>query len=251
MPGHVFPLAARDGGVLVRAGHTEAAVDIARLAGLRPAGVICEIMNDDGTMARLPDLVTFAQRHGLKIGTIADLIAYRRRTEKLVDRLAEHPFRSRIGGEFRLVVYQNRITGVQHLALVKGEIAAGKPTLVRMHALNVLDDVLLDADSPRSGELTAALAAIGRAERGVLILIREAQPLTILERLAARAEGTTPARPSGSAQLREYGVGAQILGDLGVGKMVLLSNTRRTIVGLEGYDLEVVEQRPIDPEGGA
>src|SRR5258705_8328447 len=157
MPGHVFRLVARHGGVLIRTGHTEAAVDIARLAGLYPSGVICEIMNDDGTMARLPDLVKFAQFHGLKVGTIADLIAYRRRSEKLVERGVETTFESAYGGEFRLIVYVNRVSYAEHIALVKGNPAAGGPVLLRMHALNVLDDVLHDRTHVPGGELERAM----------------------------------------------------------------------------------------------
>jgi 3,4-dihydroxy 2-butanone 4-phosphate synthase/GTP cyclohydrolase II len=231
-PGHVFPLVARDGGVLVRTGHTEAAVDIARLAGLNPSGVICEIMNDDGTMARRPDLVRFAQFHGLKIGTIADLIAYRRRHDRIVERKIETDFDSRHGGRFRMHVYVNRVAYAEHIALVKGEIAKGGPVLVRMHALNVLDDVLADAASGRGGELQAAMEMIGRAGRGVVVLIREPLPRAIAPRPA-------------SGELRDYGVGAQILLDLGVREMILLSNTERTIIGIDGYGLRVAGRRPI------
>ena len=243
-PGHVFPLVARDGGVLVRTGHTEAAVDIARLAGLNPSGVICEIMNDDGTMARRPDLVRFAQYHGLKIGTIADLIAYRRRYDRIVERAVETTFRSRFGGEFRMIVYVNRIAYAEHIALVKGDLSANgspEPVLVRMHALNVLDDVLGDCSSGKGGELQTAMRMIAEAGRGVIVLIREPLPTSLSDRVKARLGG--PA--AGTSALRDYGIGAQILLDLGVKDMVLLSNTRRTIVGLEGYGLRVVDQRPI------
>ena len=239
-PGHIFPLMARDGGTLVRAGHTEAAVDIARLAGLNPSGVICEIMNDDGSMARLPDLIGFAQYHGLKIGTIADLIAYRRRRETLVERLMETKFSSRIGGDWTLRVYANRAVYAEHLALIKGDPAAPGPVLVRMHALNVLDDVLEDADSGRGGDLQAAMRMIADAGRGVVVVVREPSPDALTRRLQRRLEGT----PDGQ-QLRDYGVGAQILFDLGVREMVLLSNTQRSIVGLDGYGLSVIDQRPI------
>ncbi|WP_119458317.1 3,4-dihydroxy-2-butanone-4-phosphate synthase [Rhodospirillaceae bacterium SYSU D60014] len=240
-PGHVFPLVAREGGVLVRTGHTEAAVDIARLAGLNPSGVICEIMNDDGTMARRPDLVKFAQYHGLKIGTIADLIAYRRRYDRIVERAAETQFQSRYGGDFRMMVYVNRIAYAEHIALVKGDLAASGPPLVRMHALNLLDDVLGDCSGGKGGELQTAMEMIGEAGRGVVVLIREPLPTSLSDRVKARME--TPASPIKT--LRDYGIGAQILLDLGVKDMVLLSNTQHTIVGLEGYGLRVVEQRPI------
>jgi 3,4-dihydroxy 2-butanone 4-phosphate synthase/GTP cyclohydrolase II len=247
-PGHIFPLVARDGGVLVRTGHTEAAVDIARLAGLNPSGVICEVMNDDGTMARRADLIKFAQFHNLKIGTIADLIAYRRRHDRIVERLVETGFRSRYGGEFHMVVYVNRIAYAEHVALVKGDIAQGGPVLVRMHALSILDDVLGDLGGSRGGELQTALRMVAEAGRGVVVLIREPMPTSLSDRVKARLG----ARHAGAGELRDYGVGAQILLDLGVRDMVLLSNTERTIIGLEGYGLRVVERRPIPlpPAGG-
>jgi 3,4-dihydroxy 2-butanone 4-phosphate synthase/GTP cyclohydrolase II len=244
-PGHVFPLVAREGGVLVRTGHTEAAVDIARLAGLNPSGVICEIMNDDGTMARRNDLIAFAQRHGLKIGTIADLIAYRRRHDRIVERALESDFESRWGGNFRMHVYVNRVAHAEHIALVKGDVTTPGPVLVRMHALNVLDDVLGDRMSGRGGELHAAMDTIGAAGRGVVVLIREPSATSLSDRVKARIAGGAGA----SDQLRDYGVGAQILLDLGVREMILLSNTKRRIVGLEGYGLTVAGQRPIAHEG--
>jgi 3,4-dihydroxy 2-butanone 4-phosphate synthase/GTP cyclohydrolase II len=235
----------------VRAGHTEAAVDIARLAGLNPSGVICEIMNDDGSMARLPDLVKFAQFHGLKVGTIADLIAWRRQREKLVAPQMETTLTSRWGGDWRLVTYVNNAQYAEHVALVKGDVAGGDPVPVRMHALNVLDDVLGDAGGGRAGDLQRAMEMIGREGRGVVVLIREPRPDSLSERLKARlmaqeeAAGDADAAADGGRELRDYGVGAQILLDLGVREMVLLSNTPRTIIGLDGYGLTVVEQRPI------
>ncbi len=241
-PGHVFPLVARDGGVLVRAGHTEAAVDLARLAGLNPAGVLCEIMKDDGTMARLPDLFGFAQTHGLKMATIADLIAYRLRNERIVERVAESPFESRFGGAFKLIVYANAVDYVEHIALVKGDLSRPGPVLVRMHALNVLDDVLGDIEGAHHGELARAMQIIGAEGRGVVVLIREPRATTVSNRV--RARGQPPQPP----ELRDYGVGAQILLDLGVRDMILLSNTKRTIVGLEGYGLTVVDRRPLPAE---
>ena len=241
-PGHVFPLAARDGGVLVRTGHTEAAVDISRLAGLNPSAVICEIMNDDGSMARLPDLIAFAQLHGLKIGTIEDLIAYRRRTEKLVERILEEPFTSRTGGEFRLIIYANTVAYAEHIALVKGDVSTPGPVLVRMHSVNILDDVLGDMASSRSRDLHASMEAIGREGRGVIVLIREGYPTFLSDKLKARQEGI---EPDGGHELRDYGIGAQILRDLGVSEMVILSNNPMTVVGLEGYDLKIVSRRPI------
>jgi 3,4-dihydroxy 2-butanone 4-phosphate synthase/GTP cyclohydrolase II len=240
-PGHIFPLQAREGGVLVRTGHTEAAVDLARLAGLNPSGVICEIMNDDGTMARRDDLIAFAQRHGLKIGTIADLIAYRRRHDRIVERAVETPFDSRFGDGFRMIVYVNRVAYAEHIALVTGDLSAPGPILVRMHALNVLDDVLGDRASGKGGELQAAMKIIAAEGRGVVVLIREPLPTSLSDRVRARMGHTEET----GGQLRDYGIGAQILLDLGVHDMVLLSNTRRTIIGLEGYGLRVVGQRPI------
>ena len=242
MPGHVFPLMARDGGVLVRAGHTEAAVDIARKAGLIPAGVICEIMNEDGSMARLPDLIRFAQFHGLKVGTVSDLIQYRRRTETIIEHRRTVPFNSLYGGDFTLHVYANKIDGVEHVALVKGASLSDAATapLVRMHALNVLEDVLGDRSGSHGGELQAAMQMIAAAGQGVVVLLREAQPTSLSQRLAARESGV-----AASKELRDYGIGAQILLDLGVKDMILLSNSQKTIVGLDGYGLHVVEQRPI------
>ena len=239
-PGHVFPLAARPGGVLERAGHTEAAVDIARRAGLIPAGVICEIMNEDGTMSRLPDLVKFAQFHGLKIGTVADLIAYRRRTETLVERRLTQDFTSLHGGDFKLHIYVNKLAKAEHIALVKGDTSGTEPTLVRMHALNVLEDVLGDRSHGHGGELQASMRMVAEAGRGVIVLLREAQAASLSERLAT--EETAQKKQDA---LRDYGVGAQILLDLGVRDMILLSNSHRTIVGLDGYGLHIIEQREI------
>ena len=239
-PGHVFPLLAKEGGVLVRAGHTEAAVDLARLAGLYPAGVICEIMNDDGTMARLPDLVTFAQTHGLKIATIADLIAYRLRYDHLVDVVAETTIDSPYGGTFQAKVYATAVDPAEHIALVKGDVASGGPVLVRVHAVNTLDDLLVSGggnDTP----IHKAMEIIGREGRGVIVLIRESRPDALSARLNQAANGKVQPR------LMEYGIGAQILLDLGVREMVLLSNSpARKIVGLEGYGLTVVGQRGLE-----
>jgi 3,4-dihydroxy 2-butanone 4-phosphate synthase/GTP cyclohydrolase II len=241
-PGHVFPLMAREGGALVRAGHTEAAVDIARLAGLIPAGVICEIMNDDGTMARLPDLVAFAQRHNLKLGTIADLIAHRRRTERLVKRGEQGVVPGPQGGLWRMVAYQSKVDGVEHVALVKGDISGSAPVLVRMHAVDTISDLL---GGSHVDSLHGAFAQIAAAERGVVVLIRENRPGAVSERIRDLVAGkrTEPA-------LRDYGIGAQILLDLGVKDMILLSNHKRTIIGLEGYGLNVVELRGIDGVAG-
>ncbi len=239
-PGHVFPLMAREGGTLIRAGHTEAAVDIARLAGLNPSGVICEVMNDDGTMARLPDLVAFAQHHNLKLGTIADLIAHRRRTEMLVKRVEEGVLRHAIGGEWRLLVYANTVEYAEHLVLVRGDVAAPGPVPVRMHAVDLIDDIVGGALGGHG--LQDAMAMIVAEGRGVVVLVREARATKLSERVRRLADAAGP-----MGELRDYGLGAQILLDLGVRDMVLLSNTRRTIVGLEGYGLTVAEQRPIVP----
>ncbi|MDR3500389.1 MAG: 3,4-dihydroxy-2-butanone-4-phosphate synthase [Parvibaculum sp.] len=240
-PGHVFPLVAKDGGVLVRAGHTEAAVDIARLAGLYPAGVICEIMNDDGTMARLPDLVQFAQLHGLKIATIADLIAYRRRYDHFIHRAIETELESKFGGEFKMMVYLNTVEYAEHIALVKGDISTPEPVLVRMHAINVFDD-LLGATGPRSDILKESMQIISEEGRGVIVLIRDTTATIVSDLLLRKGEALDQGMPR---RLREYGVGAQILLDLGVHEMILLSDTDRSIVGLEGYGLSIAGQRPV------
>ncbi len=245
-PGHIFPLVARDGGVLVRTGHTEASVDIARLAGLNPAGVICEIMNEDGTMARRDDLIRFAQLHGLKIGTIRDLIAYRRRYDRIVERTLETAFSSRFGGDFKLYVYTNRVAHAEHVALVKGDLHGDEPVLVRMHAMNVLDDVLGDATSGRGPELHAAMSEIGRAGRGVIVLIREPLPTSLSDAVQRRMSGGAPqTRSPAPTELRDYGVGAQILLDLGVRRMILLTNRKKVIIGLDGYGLSIDGQQPI------
>ena len=244
-PGHVFPLEARDGGVLVRTGHTEASVDISRLAGLNPSAVICEIMNEDGTMSRLPDLVKFAQFHGLKIGSIADLIAYRLRNDRVVDKVAEMPFQSRFGGDWRMCVYVNTVAYAEHIALVKGDVTGDGPIPVRMHALNVMDDVLGDASTGKSGDLEQAMRMIDAEGRGAVVLIREPYARSLSDIVKARIGEPT----EGPRELRDYGVGAQILLDLGIRDLILLSNTKRTIIGLDGYDLEVVEQRPIPKLG--
>ncbi len=238
-PGHIFPLEARDGGVLVRAGHTEAAVDISRLAGLNPSGVICEIMSDDGTMARLPELLQFAATHGLKVATIADLIAYRRRSEQLVERLVSTELSTR-HGTFTAHVFATRISYAEHIALVKGTLSEHTPALVRMHALDTLTDVLGDTHGNRHDMLDASLKAIAEAESGVLVLLREPKRSAVSEKLIAR----TAEQPEGPI-LRDYGIGAQILLDLGVKSMHLLTNAPKSIIGLEGYGLEVLGYTPI------
>ena len=245
-PGHVFPLMARDGGVLVRTGHTEAAVDLARLAGLNPSGVICEIMNEDGTMSRLPDLVKFAQFHGFKIGAIADLIAYRRRNDRIVERIHETTLDSRHGGEFKMYLYVNKAEYAEHIALVKGDISGSQPTLVRMHAINVFEDALGANQRGRAGDLQKSMEIIGKEGRGVIVIIRERSRNYLSRQLGAGEDsepGDEPGRPRAS---RDYGVGAQILLDLGIKDMVLLSNTPKTIVAIEGYGLTVIDRRPIE-----
>ena len=242
-PGHVFPLVARDGGVLVRTGHTEAAVDISRMAGLTPAGVICEIMNDDGSMARMPDLVAFAQLHGLKIGTIADLIAYRRRTERFVERVMDTSFESVHGGPFRLMLYRNTIEGVEHVALVHGKIDPTKPTLVRMHQVDFAADLLGHVES-RQDYVPKALKAIGEHNgAGVTVFLRDPELHGLAERLAGVEKPKAVDRA-----LRNYGVGAQILLDLGVRDMIVMSSTRPNPTALEGYGLRIVGWRDMDGE---
>ncbi|OYX57096.1 MAG: 3,4-dihydroxy-2-butanone-4-phosphate synthase [Brevundimonas subvibrioides] len=242
-PGHVFPLVARDGGVLVRTGHTEAAVDISRMAGLTPAGVICEIMNDDGTMARLPDLVAFAQLHGLKIGTIADLIAYRRRTERFVERIMDQPFESVHGGPFRLMLYRNTIEGAEHVALVHGRIVPGEPTLVRMHQVDFAADLLGHVED-RQSYIPDALKTITRHDGpGVVVFLRDPTLQGLAERLAGVDKPAAVDR-----SLRNYGVGAQILLDLGVRDMIVMSSTRPEPAAIEGYGLRIVGWRDMDGE---
>ena len=243
-PGHVVPLVARDGGVLVRAGHTEAAVDVARLAGLNPAGVICEIMKDDGTMARLDDLVGFAQLHNLKIGTIRDLIAYRRRHDHLVEQRAEATFTSEWGGEWRALTFWNKATGSEQVALVKGRIDPDKPTLVRMHALSPFADVFGEG-GPRGGLLRRSMEIIGKEGAGVIVVINRPRPDGYTVALQTRS-GAIP--PKDMDELRDYGVGATILTELGVQEMILLSNTHHTLIGLDGYGLSIAGTRPIDSE---
>lgn len=232
-PGHIFPLRARDGGVLVRAGHTEAAVDIARLAGLNPAGVICEIMNEDGSMARLPDLVAFAQKHGLKIGTISDLIRYRRRHDNMISQRASRQVTSTHGGEWTMRIFTDETGGGEHVVLSKGDLTTPEPVLVRMHALDPLHDVL-GVGRESAGSLPDAMQVIAREGRGVVVLIRDLSP-TI----------SVPGE-AGPHTLRHYGLGAQILSSLGLSELVLLTNSAPVkVVGLDGYGLSIHSTRPI------
>jgi 3,4-dihydroxy 2-butanone 4-phosphate synthase/GTP cyclohydrolase II len=242
-PGHVFPLIAREGGVLVRAGHTEAAVDVARLAGLNPSGVICEILNDDGTMARLDDLIPFARHHNLKIGTIRDLIAYRRRHDHLVERRAEMQFQSRWGADWRIISYRNTVTGGEVVALVKGTIDTDKPVLVRMHVHSPLPDLFAE-EGGRAGMLDRAMMAIAEAGSGVVVVLSSTAPDLVACIIRARKDGR---EESGARKvaLREYGIGAQILTDLGIHRITLLSNSDMNYVGLDGYGIEIVDQQPL------
>ncbi len=237
-PGHVFPLRARDGGVLVRAGHTEAAVDISRLAGLNPAGVICEIMNDDGSMARLPDLVAFAQRHNLKIGTISDLISYRRRHDNLVRVRQEEVITSEFGGEWTMRIYTDETQGAEHIVLIKGDITGDAPVLVRMHSMDPLLDVVGVGPKGRAGEFGDAMRLIAEEGRGVLVLLRD---LTMKLVVGDEVSPQT---------LRQYGLGAQILSSLGLSDLILLSNSPKPkVVGLEAYGLSIVGTRKISELG--
>ncbi len=247
-PGHVFPLVARDGGVLVRAGHTEAAVDVARLAGLNPSGVICEIMNEDGTMARMDDLVSFAQFHNLKIGTIRDLIAYRRRHDHLVEKRAEMTFHSKWGGDWKAMTFYNKATGDEQIALVKGRIDPDQPTLVRMHTLSYFVDAFGE-ESERSGLLSKSMELIAEEGGGVIVVINRPMKDSVSRFIKLRAEGKGAGAPE-VEELRDYGVGAQILAELGVQDMTLLTNTHHTLVGLEGYGLSIVGERAIPGTGG-
>jgi len=244
-PGHVFPLIARDGGVLVRAGHTEAAVDISRLAGLYPAGVICEIMKDDGTMARLPDLIEFARAHNLKIGAIEDLIAYRRRNDDFLTRVSETAITSRHGGAFRMIVYRNEVDGAEHAALVAGDIDPSKPVLARVHKVEFGDD-LLGLSPEREGLIPRAMSAIAaNPDGGVLVLIRDTDRAGLSARFGAAPEEDDA---SEIKRYREIGLGSLILRDLGVREMTLLTDTPQKLVGLEGYGLTVTDWRKFDEE---
>ncbi len=235
-PGHVFPLRAKEGGVLVRAGHTEAAVDISRLAGLNPSGVICEIMNEDGTMARLPELVAFAQMHNLKIGTISDLIAYRRRHDNLVRERISQTVSSEFGGDWQMRIFADTAGGAEHIVLSKGDVDTTDPVLVRMHASNPLEDVL-GLVPGRSHQLHDAMEIIAAEGRGVIVLLRDMSAKLVVDGAVS------------PQTLRQYGLGAQILAALGVHNMVLLTNSPSPkVVGLEGYGLSITGTRPIRRE---
>ncbi|MFA8384472.1 MAG: 3,4-dihydroxy-2-butanone-4-phosphate synthase [Pelagibaca sp.] len=237
-PGHVFPLRAKDGGVLVRAGHTEAAVDVSRLAGLNAAGVICEIMNDDGSMARLPELVAFAQRHNLKIGTISDLIAYRRRNDNLVRVRKEETITSEFGGEWQMRIYTDETHGDEHIVLTKGDLSGDDPVLVRMHAMDPMLDVIGTGPKGRADEFQHAMQAVAEAGRGVVVLLRDtSMKLDVGDEVSPKT-------------LRQYGLGAQILSSLGLSKLTLLTNSPTPkVVGLDAYGLEIVGTRKISELG--
>ena len=240
-PGHVFPLIAKDGGVLVRTGHTEAAVDVARLAGLNPSGVICEVMKDDGTMARLDDLIPFAQKHKMKIGTIRDLIAYRRRHDHMIERRAETTFDSRWGGDWKAISFYNKATQTEQLVLQKGHVDPDKPTLVRMHQMSPLSDTFGKLGA-RTGLLPRCMEIIGDEGAGIIVILRGDEP-DMLTRMLQYNAGIVPGDMD---ELRNYGAGAQILADLGVHDMILLTNSHHSLIALDGYDLAVVGQRPIE-----
>ena len=249
-PGHVFPLIARDGGVLVRAGHTEASVDLARMAGLTPAGVICEIMNDDGTMARMPDLVAFAQLHGLKIGTIEDMVAHRLKHDSIIKRVAETEVASAFGGDFRLVAYETTVDAVEHLALVKGDVSLPGPVLVRVHAVDPATDLLgIGSASVQPTQIARAMEAIATEGRGVIVLIRDLRPKAVSQWVATHSstqKSVQSIRPGRERRQVEIGIGSQILRDLGVTEMILLSNSQsHSYVGVEGHGLKIVGQRKI------
>ncbi len=249
-PGHIFPLRARRGGVLKRAGQTEAAVDLARIAGLTPAGVICEIMNEDGTMSRLPDLQEFGTKHGLKIISVVDLIQFRLKTEKFVKRLQQMPFSSEFG-QFELFLFENELEGDLHLALVKGDVKGKEPVLVRVQSESVLGDVFLSLASDSGRELRRSFELIQEAGRGVLVYLRlrgEERPLLgeVKQHLAQSEQAERQLDQRSPVDFRDYGIGAQILSDLGLHEIRLLTNHPKKMVGLEGFDLNVVEQLPIE-----
>ena len=235
-PGHVFPLIAKDGGTLIRSGHTEAVIDIAKLAKSNLSGVICEIMKDNGEMARLPDLIKFSKKHNIKIASISDLISYRRKNEVFVKRVSESILDSKFGGVWRIIVFKNIIDNSEHMALVKGVIDSNSSVLVRVHALDLLSDVLGDQYSNRNGsELSTAMETIALNKNGVIILIRDTSPESLSKKITKSINKSN----LDNDHLRDYGVGAQILSDLGVKEMTILSNSQKTAIGLDGFGLTI------------
>ncbi|MEN2494547.1 MAG: Riboflavin biosynthesis protein RibBA [Hyphomicrobiaceae bacterium hypho_1] len=247
-PGHVFPLVARSGGVLMRAGHTEASVDLARLAGLYPAAVICEIMKDDGTMARLPDLAQFAQKHSLKIGTIDDLVAFRIRNDRIVQEVSRTPVTSAIGGEFTLHLYETAASEVEHIAMVKGNIYGDKPVMVRVHVLNMLVDLLaLGKGIDDSSLIQRSMEMIAEEGCGVLVLIQDQRAKAISMQMSNIKDDTLLERSTREKRVVDIGIGSQILRDLGIKDMIVLTNSPKSVyVGLDSYGLRIIENRPIN-----
>ncbi len=237
-PGHVFPIIAREGGTLIRAGHTEAIVDIAKICGLNPSGVICEIMKDNGEMARLPDLKRFAKKHNLKIGTIADLISYRRKNENLLSRTLEKTFNTSSTGDWRLIIYKSTIDEIEHIALIKGVITSVDPIMVRVHSFNPINDIFGELKNNDANNLIfKAMKKINKNENGLIIIINDSYKDFLTKKLKMDEKKSTNEKMN----LRQYGVGAQILSDLGVKKMILLSNSQKNAAGLKGFGLSIID----------